>query len=310
METPRQGVGPNQSGSRDPRCFVSTADAGAQRSLAQTLVAAGVQPVFPEDLPLGPTTAVDSIHRAIASCDLVLGVITEKGDNGNVMFELGLAFALAKPVLALVPRQMTVPGPLDRQFVIRGDVSDYEAIRFAVEPLARRVARTSTTVTAASTKLTLGQSADGLLARLANLDESARETDLLSLLADVFRYLDLTAVVGGSDARFDFGIWDAELGPVVGNPFVIEVKHALRSGRDVGRALSQVEGYLEATAGRWALLLYRHGDGSLINDAAWDRPVLTASIDQLIDALRDTSFAEFVRRLRSERVHGNDLSAR
>ncbi len=91
--------------------------------------------------PMLPGMAVpDSITRAIQKADLIIADIT--GSNPNVMYEVGFAYALRKPVLLIVGSgQEDIPFDLRGQlfFVYEPDrVAADKNLEFAVRTWAER----------------------------------------------------------------------------------------------------------------------------------------------------------------------------
>src|SRR5438034_10971454 len=76
----------------------------AAASIRKLLQEFGAEPVSLDQDAVPGTTWVDSIHRCVEESDVVVGVIGESGTGGNVLFELGMASALNKPLLLLVPQ--------------------------------------------------------------------------------------------------------------------------------------------------------------------------------------------------------------
>jgi hypothetical protein len=290
------------------RCFIAASRQIDGPIIARTLHEAGVAAVFAEDFMPAEATALTVVRQALEASDLMLGVLSEDADNTTVAFELGMAAAMRKPAIALIPRGMSVPLQFEAHVVVRGDTADLPALRFAVEQLVGNlphgVLQEERRPTTESAGATLGAAAQELVRRLDAWGPTIRHDDLMQLLTEAFRALGITAVEGSGDARFDLGVWDSELAGLVGNPFVIEVKQGLARRDQVTQALAQVERYLSATGGRWALLVYGAGDEALIAEAASGSRVLTSSARELILGLRDMTFAEFVRRIRAARVHG------
>jgi hypothetical protein len=85
------------------------------RILVGACKAAGVQAMRGDDL-FTPTDILDDIWQAINAADFVIADIT--GRNPNVLYELGLAHALAKPVLILSRNAQDIPIDLSTRRVI------------------------------------------------------------------------------------------------------------------------------------------------------------------------------------------------
>ena len=80
--------------------------ADVHRILASACEAADVRPVRGDDL-FTPTDILEDIWQSINAADFVIADIT--GRNPNVLYEMGIAHTLAKPVLIL-SRQARHPG--------------------------------------------------------------------------------------------------------------------------------------------------------------------------------------------------------
>ena len=85
------------------------------RILATACEAAGVRPVRGDDL-FTPTDILEDIWQSINAADFVIADIT--GRNPNVLYELGIAHTLAKPVLILSKEAADIPIDLATRRVI------------------------------------------------------------------------------------------------------------------------------------------------------------------------------------------------
>lgn len=101
------------------------------------------------------------------------------------------------------------------------------------------------------------------------------------------------------DRRFDIGVWSDDLDAIAANPLLIELKRKLSP-----HAVEQVLGYLRVSPGaRVALLVFLEPAAtSRLKDVPF--PVLAISLQELLESMRTSSFAEVVRDLRNRAVHG------
>lgn len=96
--------------------------ADVHRILAEACRAAGVHPVRGDDL-FTPTDILEDIWQSINAADFVIADIT--GRNPNVLYELGIAHALAKPVLILSKSATDIPIDLaTRRVILYGQSQD------------------------------------------------------------------------------------------------------------------------------------------------------------------------------------------
>jgi hypothetical protein len=132
----------------DPRkasCFIVMPfsqewSADVHRILARACEAAGVRPVRGDDL-FTPTDILEDIWQSINAADFVIADIT--GRNPNVLYELGIAHTLAKPVLILSKEAADIPIDLATRRVIlygqKADVWREDLARMIQEAIAKVV---------------------------------------------------------------------------------------------------------------------------------------------------------------------------
>lgn len=107
-------------GQREPRCFIVMPFSlewsnEVHRALVTVCRAAGVAPVRGDDV-FTPTDILDDIWKGLTGADFVVADIT--GRNPNVLYELGIAHTLAKPVLILSRNAGDIPIDLATRRVI------------------------------------------------------------------------------------------------------------------------------------------------------------------------------------------------
>jgi hypothetical protein len=116
-----------QSGLRKASCFIVMPfsqewSADVHRILASACEAAGVRAVRGDDL-FTPTDILEDIWQSINAADFVIADIT--GRNPNVLYELGIAHTLAKPVLILSRDAVDIPIDLaTRRVILYGHKQD------------------------------------------------------------------------------------------------------------------------------------------------------------------------------------------
>ena len=109
-----------RSGLRQTSCFIVMPfgqewSVDVHRILAAACEAAGVRPVRGDDL-FTPTDFLEDIWQSINAADFVISDIS--GRNPNVLYELGIAHTLAKPVLILSREAADIPVDLATRRVI------------------------------------------------------------------------------------------------------------------------------------------------------------------------------------------------
>ena len=134
-----------RSGQHPASCFIVMPfgqewSADVHRILARACETAGVRPVRGDDL-FTPTDILEDIWQSLNAADFVIADIT--GRNPNVLYELGIAHTLAKPVLILSRDAVDIPIDLaTRRVILYGQKADAwreDLARMMDEAIARVV---------------------------------------------------------------------------------------------------------------------------------------------------------------------------
>jgi hypothetical protein len=288
-------------------CFVAAPHGVPLEVLRNSLLGRGIRPLIPEELSVG-TDLASEIQRNITQADLVIGVLPKGRQSPWILFELGQAFALGRPILVIAPPgSETIPSDVRRLLVLRIEPDNREAIDFALDQLLSSPADSpSIGPTKSFQPIGLGIDADLLISRLeqALISENPREFE--QAIADAIKKSGTDVVVESPerDRGVDLAVWSDVLEPFVGNPFLIEIKLRIRDKKSAETTLKQLNKVLGASSTRWALLIY--GDGPAAEEAFWRNcppNILILPARELLTSLRNRAFPEVVRDLRNRRVH-------
>ena len=105
--------------------------------IADALREVGIEPILMESTIALGTSIVESIQQAIARADLVIVDLTES--NPNVMYEMGFAHALKKPVLPIVQQRIgQVPSDIAGYLYLVYDPSEPDELRHNIQTWAAR----------------------------------------------------------------------------------------------------------------------------------------------------------------------------
>jgi hypothetical protein len=280
------------------------AESGADfMSIAEALRADGWVPVLLTDLPVRAAPLGEVIRTAMTSVTLVIGILSGAVSDSNVLFELGMASAMNKPIIVVVAPDVAIPSDLHAFPLVRLAPDARDSLALALRHVWVRHARSADNEESGISAL--GPRTDDLL---ETVSQATSESDLSLILAEALELSGATVVREGhaGSGRFDLGVWSVELAALVGNPFLIEVRRRLLSPGDAKLAGQQVSKYLSAVGGSWAMVVYGEGPPS----GAYDRDlsasqVLVLRADELITRMREDSFPEVVRRLRNRRAHSS-----
>jgi hypothetical protein len=285
-----------------PRVFISHQGDADIRPLLEGLRDRGTDPYVLSDVAVLGSEFVEALRNAVERADLVVAVLA--GERApNAYFAAGVAYALGKPLMLIVPPGARTPSDLVGQLVVRARPDDLDAINFVLDQVARRVQSVPPAASAPSERA-LGPAVVAEL--LERLRRESQEWEAIAVLIEAIEASGAVAATNvDPDAGFDLGVWSDDLAAIGGNPLVVDLKRE-HSREATSQALHALAKHPTA---RLALLVYLlpSPDAVVAAEREMTRasyPVLAISLEELIRRMASASFAEVVRDLRNQSVHG------
>jgi len=260
------------------------------------------------ELPPG-SNPMESIRTEIQSADAVIVVLDS--DASNVLFELGIAFALRKPTLVLVKPGDSVPpfAAFTRYLTYTGSVT--EILKLGVEGFMGTVRPHKPTKLPERPKRQRSVETSDRLPTLTEEIERLRvhphEQQLHALVNSVLTSAGVTSVqddAGTRDRGVDFVVWSDSLRGSFGNPVLIEVKGYLERAQFqfVYQRLTRLVSESQSAAG---LLLYLKKPGQTFDrPQGWNPLVFWFDIGEFSVELLHRNFGEILLERRNRLVHG------
>ncbi|MDQ3705510.1 MAG: hypothetical protein M3437_09875, partial [Chloroflexota bacterium] len=281
-------------------CFVATSPDANITVVESLLRERQIEALTSYSLAVSGTSPLEYTKKAISTSDLVIGILKTQSGNLNILFEIGVAHALGKPILVLVqPGIRDLPLLLRDLLYLRTELDNKEAIGFALDQLLKRPASTEPNQQPSGSESSpIGPVADLLLERFRMLAGRGTEQELSDIVAEAIRAGGISIVeqaTGIGDKRLDLAVWSNELEPWLGGPLVIEVKSHLLNDRHIDLVRNQVLNYIEEINTSTALVIYGDVQTGRFDPVSGSRPsVLFIPLDALLSSLRTQSFAEAV----------------
>jgi hypothetical protein len=307
-------------------CYLSVPVEYDVAALSRALEEQNIKPIVPTDIPFSVGSSVDHVTAAIRACDLFLAVLDETS-NPSRYFEIGIAYSLQKRMLIVLPYSgaSEFPFSFSELPVIRIAPDNYEEIAASLAQIHKHIKRSyrRASYSLKPSRPVRGTQYENLLHEVAQLEERSRrkdpyttpalERDIAKIVSSAIKLSGVSVVseprletpaLGRKTHHPDLAIWSDELHSTVGNPFLIEVKRTLKSPKDVRAIVDQIAGYIGENKTSWVLLLYLEGPEALDDLSSVPPNILTLKIESFVRMLRDKSFADIVRNLRNQKVHG------
>jgi hypothetical protein len=263
------------------------------RSLASSLAERGFKVLTAGDV-IGEESVNDALRNQISRSDACVALVGSESFD-SVLFELGLAYGLGKPIVLAVERHVS-DVLSDLQWLPRVVLDSGRQA-----PLLEAIERMRERPTMRRPPTRRRNTIRGDIARFRELADKATPREFEGVVAELIGEHG-AEVYGRSpeDGGFDFAVWASRLEPIVPNPLLVEVK--LRLSANYTEAVRRVTGYLDQSGGAGiALLVYRDGPPSQQFGPTY--PVLPIRFDELLDELHSQPFSEVVRKRRNLAVH-------
>ncbi len=276
------------------RCFISAPFGMDLGALPALLGERHIAWNWSADTPVGAHFA-----PSIQKCDFVIAVLNGTQSDQRVLYEVGLAEGLGKPVLTIAASKRV--GSLARSLFPFVDVklSERYALAFHLDAFLSTPHETvfERDRTAISAKPVVPPSPE--------IPPRKLHSRLEVRVYDAVREAGGSAIVepetNGSSGRPDLLIWLSSEDPDLLDPAVIEIKGQLRSS-DARRAEQQLLGFMQAAGVRCGFLLTEQGPPEK------HRPIspyiFWLSIDHFVALTRDRRLGQHIRDLRNRAAHG------
>ena len=147
------------------------------------------------------------------------------------------------------------------------------------------------------------------LNQISNLRESGHGKELEYLVEEIFKTINLNYVQKEPhlDKGVDFALWNDELGRVIGNPIIVEVKYGKLSKAVFKNAENQIKRFTEQSDAKLALLLYLDKRNKRHKIEPSLRPlIISYDIEDFVKDLIKESFENIILRQRNKIAHGID----
>jgi len=268
----------------------------------------GVSVFSPDELDLPGRNLSEIVREAIGRADLVIAVVDSTAASNTVFFEVGFALAMGKPTFALLTGDASSSLWISSGIpYFRFDPEKSARLDFGISQILIATQQSAkTSPKPAKRTHPLGGQADDLLDQLRKAGEAITEAQLEAIIASAIRASGVATVseARGSDRGIDLAVWSDDLSPWLGNPIAVALRLKIRNTADVSRAIEQLAKAMARSDIRWGLLIYRTATIDLTRIVCIPN-VLIISAEQFLEGLQHSSFADLVRRLRNQRVHGN-----
>lgn len=282
-------------------CFISASFGTDTSVLRKALEARQIK--WWDQTSMGPGSSwLDVIEEGLTQSDFVC-VIIDQEQNNNILFELGIAYAKRKPILAFIDSEVKLPSDLLSLTYFRVSPKNRKVVVSALDTFlqhARPVSYRRKRKVSVKSHQRSKPSAEAT-PKISSYTESENKTAELLQEAGF--------IVTGPEERkgkgADFAVWIDELEDALGTPVLVEVKAGNLTDKKIEDAAAQLRKHVANTHGRCALLIYWDQANREFPSLSAEWPlVLKLSGSNLIKLVAEGRLAQELVRMRNMAVHG------
>jgi hypothetical protein len=244
------------------RCHLSAPANIDAQVLRRVLNELGIRVDAADKLPPPGESLPVEIRRRLLDADFVCGIVTDEHTGvTNVMFELGIALGLGKPIFTVAHTIGLLPFGLRSFPHLVGNIQDGNALRFHLKGFLKNMEASTRAALDPAWPITRSRTPPSdtitALKRDANA-EGFSEYGLVQVVARAFRALGAEISLEQSThngSRPDAIAWLPGAPTDLGTPFFVEVA-SVRNRRELTPKFGQIEAYMAAAGIRASLLVF------------------------------------------------------
>jgi len=297
------------------KCFISASSDTDTAFIKNILAEYDVETIDIYDFSIGDSIQ-QILKRKIRQADFALFIVSDRSSI-NVIYEMGVCEGIGKQHFVFLEKDFKVPFYLENQLFIRADLNDRKFLKSAVEKILQSVTKKekpSKQVTKEKNEIKsynrdIQDNLNSYLAQIKNLRQEGHPRELEYVLEEIFKTIKLSYVQNetNKDTGVDFALWNDELGKILGNPMIVEVKYGNISKNTFQNAEEQINRYINKTDAKVALLLYLDRDGKRhkIKSALYPL-IISYDVEDFVNDLLTHSFESLILAQRNKIAHGID----
>ncbi|MCX6219903.1 MAG: hypothetical protein NTZ69_02805 [Bacteroidia bacterium] len=254
------------------------------------------------------------LKRKLRESDFALFIISK--DSSNVIYEMGVCEGLGKQHFIILEKDFKVPFYIENKLFIRANLKDRSFLQATIHKVLNTIKsknknkRKSPQINKSkefSHNKNIQEKLLSLQDKIVNLRKSGTGIELEYVVGEVFKTVNLNYVENSSnkDKGVDFALWSDELGKIVGNPIIIEVKYGNLTNMTIQSAELQLKHYIEKSDAKIAILLYLDKGGKRFKIQSSINPLFMAyDVEDFIHDLFNHSFEGVILNQRNKIAHG------
>lgn len=254
------------------------------------------------DFSIG-TTFSDLIRRKIRESDFVITILD--GENPNIIYELGVAEGLKKPVFVILDKNYKPPYFLSGQIYLQTDTQNLSQVQLAVANFVQDLNIKNKKSQNRETDSTLSvEEANELLIRISKLRKQPNEREIVNVIQDLFKSIgvQVEATLGPTERGMDLIIRSKRLAPYFGDMILVEVKGGALQGRSIDSAQQQLMHAITNSVAYSGLVLYLDSHEQRYSSTLPN--ILCFDLEDFVNGVASYGFEKLLIQTRNNLAHG------
>lgn len=255
------------------------------------------------------------LKRKLRQADFALFVISK--ESTNVIYEMGICEGLGKQHFIILEKDYKAPIFIENKLFIRANLQDRNFLQMSIlkvlQSVKKKSIKTKRKIQEKKPKEVLyNQEIQDVLNsfknQIVNLRNLGQGRELEYVIEEIFKTVRLNYVENSSnkDKGVDFALWSNELGKIIGNPIIVEVKYGNLSNSTIKNAELQLQQYINKSDAKVGILLYLDKKGKRFEIQSSLNPLIMAyDVEDFITDMLNHSFEGLVLNQRNKIAHGN-----
>ena len=246
------------------RCFLSASYETDTTLIKNLLAENGVEVFDLYDFSIGESIQ-QILKRKLRQSDFALFILSE--DNKNVLYEMGVCEGLGKQHFIFLEKNFKVPFYIENKLFLRVNLQDRDFLKLSIEKILQDVRKKRIKPTkrikedskkSEKYNRDITDNLRSYLSQIRNLRELGYGKEIEFIVEKIFKTIKLNYVENPTNQGkgVDFALWNDDLGKIIGNPIIVEVKYGNLTESTFRLAEEQIKRYIDKTDAKIALLLY------------------------------------------------------
>jgi len=296
------------------KCFISASHEIDTDTIKSVLAENGVDVFDLYDFSIGESIQ-QILKRKIRQSDFAIFILTE--ENKNVLYEMGVCEGLGKQHFIFLDKNLNIPFYVTNKLFIHADLKNRTFLKNSIEKilqdLDKKRIRTSSTSKDKTKQQEYSYNRDvqdnleSYLPQIKRLRDVGNGLEIEHIVEDIFKTIRLNYVENRTsrDKGVDFALWNDELGKVIGNPIIVEVKYGNLTESTFRNTEQQIRKYAEQADAKIAILLYLDKRNRRFKIKSSLHPlIMSFDLEDFTNELLESSFERLILSQRNKIAHG------